>query len=300
MRYGITIAAVGDWPFVEICADDFNAIKAAKSRVLMLLDIEEDFELLAGNYSEYETAILEIVQRTMVRGYEPWTTGMDDLLLINRRLANVLTAARSYDDHARHAISTLYGRDSKAWDGVCAAFSRQYDQALGYRAMVALRNHMQHQSLPVQNIRYGSDKINPDGQCLVRFALQPKLDLATLRASGFKKSVLKELESAHENANVTALLREFVGGLGLAHQAVRELTMADSQEWKRRIGHVLEIGRMQFDQMLGLAAVSRDEEGNHPEVVEIFEDMIRRLDLLRARYGHVGFLKDWFISSESV
>lgn len=298
MKYGITIATIGEWPFIEVSRDEFHQIKTARSNLLMILDIEEKFELLAENYAEYESSILGIVQRRMVRGDGTWTTAMDDLLLINRRLTNVLMAGRLYEDHAKHAISTLYGSDALAH--VCAVFSQQYDQALGFRAMAALRNYSQHQALPVATIQYSSERTSRGGQHLIQFALRPQLNLAALRASDFKRSVLVELETDADGPNVTALLRDFVTGFGCAHHAIRELTKEDSGEWKRRIKDVLNIGREQVRQVLGLAAVARDDDGNHPEIVEVFEDMVSRLDALQVRYANVGFLKNWFVSGEGV
>ena len=167
MKYGLTIAAFGNWPFIEIPLDEFHQIKTARSNLLMMLDIEEKFELLVENHAEYESTILGIVQRRMVRGDGTWATAMDDVLLINRRLANVLTAGRLYEDHAKHAISTLYGSDSDACVRVRTALALQYDQALGFRVMEALRNYVQHQALPVAAIRYESERVGRDDRHLI-------------------------------------------------------------------------------------------------------------------------------------
>jgi hypothetical protein len=301
MVYGVTIASIGTWPFVEISAEEFERIKTARSRLLAVLDIEDRFELLAENYAEYESTILAVAQRRMVRRHDDgWTAAMDDLLLMNRRLANVLMAGRMYEDQAKHAVSGVYGSTSNTFTRLCAAFSEAYDESLGYRAMSALRNYSQHQGLPIGGFHYQSERTSRDGQDLICFGVRPQLNIAALRAAEFKRSVLAELESHEGHHNVTAFVRAFVGGIGHAHECIRELTRADVSECRRTINDVLSIGRTRIGQTLGLAIVARDEEGNHPEVLEIFEDMLQRLDALQARYADLGYLKNWFVTGEAV
>ena len=74
----------------------------------------------------------------------------------------------------------------------------------------------------------------------------------------------------------------------------------------RRRGGKVGISRLRRDfqgrvgAVVGLAVVARDDEGNHPEVVEVFEDCVHRLDALRKRYRTLGMLVGWFWSSEAV
>lgn len=300
MTYGITIATIGDWPFIAITPEEFQRIKAATMNLTAALEIEEKFDLFMENYAEYERNVLCIAQRQMLRGYGTWTTDMDDILLLNRRLANLLMAARLYTDQVKHDLATVYGTLSGVGRDIEAAFSREYDSALGYRIVEALRNHVQHEALPIRVLHYGPEKVDVNGRELIRFTLTPELDVAALRASNFKRGVLAEMEHAAASRNVTALVRDFVRGLSRVHNEIRRLMEDDIQGWKSETDRVVNVGRDQIHYQVGPAVVARDEQGNHPEVIAVFKDFVERLDAIRKRYRDIGLLTNWFVSSEAV
>jgi len=298
MNYGITIATVGDWPFIEITPDEFQRIKIARANLLVALGIEEKFQLLVDNYAEYESAVFSIAQQRMIRGDADWSIAMDDMLLLSRRLANVLTSGRLYTDQLKHEIADLFGKDSALSAKVKAAFSREYDAAIGYRVMEALRNYVQHQALPECRMRYGPEKVNrPCGQ-LIRYSLKLELDVVALRNSTFKASVLAELEQREEARNVTFALRQFLQGLSRVHYDIRNWIDSEVASWKATLDGVLEVGTAQIGQTNVLAAVARDDDGNHPEIIVVFTDIIKRLDALKSRYRDLGLLAGWFVSGE--
>jgi hypothetical protein len=299
MTYGITIATVGNWSFISITPEEFQQIKDARRKLLAALEIEEKFDLFMENYAEYERDVLRIAQRQMLRDDGTWTTAMDDILLLNRRLANLLMAGRLYRDQVRHDIATIYGRRSVKARNIDAAFSRESNGALGYRVIEALRNYVQHEALPIRNLHYGPEKVSSNGRELVRFTLTPELDVAALRVSDFKRSVFAEIEKS-AGRSVTVFAREFVTGLTRVQREIRQATEEDMHAWKSAIDGVVSVGREQFHCHIGLAVVARDEFGNHPEIIEIFEDFVQRLVALRKRYLNIGSLTEWFVSSEAV
>jgi sugar phosphate isomerase/epimerase len=142
--------------------------------------------------------------------------------------------------------------------------------------------------------------VNVGGRELVRFTLTPKLDVVALRDSNFKRSVLTEIEPKSAGRSVTVFVREFVRGLSRVHSEIRQATQDDMQGWKSAIDGVVSVGREQFHSHVGLAVVARDEYGNHPEIIEIFEEFVQRLVALRKRYLNIGLLTEWFVSSEAV
>jgi hypothetical protein len=135
---------------------------------------------------------------------------------------------------------------------------------------------------------------------LSAFHSLPELDIAALRLSDFKRSVLAEIEQKSAGRSVTVFAMEFVRGLSRVHREIRQVTEDDMQAWKSEINRVIGVGREQIHRRVGLAIVARDEQGNHPEVIEIFEDFVQRLDGLRKRYLNIGSLTEWFVSSEAV
>jgi hypothetical protein len=99
---------------------------------------------------------------------------------------------------------------------------------------------------------------------------------------------------------LTVFLRAFVRGLSRVHGEIRRLTEADLKTWKAQIDRVVKVGKDEIHCGLGLAVVARDEHGNHPEIIEVFEDCVQRLDALRNRYLNLGCLAEWFVSGEAI
>src|SRR5947208_13497242 len=100
MTYGLTILAIGNTAFLEITPDEFRQIKTAKLIAMTALAIEEKFEILVENYSEYERTLLDLTLGKMIRMNFDAVSFAADRQLINRRIANLLMAARLYIDQA--------------------------------------------------------------------------------------------------------------------------------------------------------------------------------------------------------
>src|SRR5690349_15095768 len=130
MNYGITIVTDGDWAFLAITSEEFGKVKLARANLLAALGSEEKCELLIENFTEYEREVFGIAQRRLLKGGSSWAASLEDMLLLNRRLVNVLTAARMYADQIKHDINSIYGSVSKVADRVRESLSREYDEAL--------------------------------------------------------------------------------------------------------------------------------------------------------------------------
>ena len=51
MKYGITIATIGDWPFIAITQQEFQQIKDAKMKLLAVIEVEEKFDLFQSAWA---------------------------------------------------------------------------------------------------------------------------------------------------------------------------------------------------------------------------------------------------------
>ena len=135
VRHGITLCTLGPRPFLAISADDFAALKTAQHNLLLMLSIEEKFDALLQNYAEYERELLSLaLEHTVFQVFE-WSTIIGDLHTVNRRLANVLTMARVYEDHTKQDLNTIYGMRNEVTEQLTQAFRTSYDESLGYRVM---------------------------------------------------------------------------------------------------------------------------------------------------------------------
>src|SRR6266849_1778491 len=135
MRNCIGSGFIGPWPFVDISAQEFELVKTAKHNLFVLLGVEEKFNLVIGNYLEYEQELLNLALVHMASHNPTWSSFHDAKALINRRLANLLTVSRLYIDQVKHDISSIYGKNASTTIQVRQAFSEQYDRLFGYRVM---------------------------------------------------------------------------------------------------------------------------------------------------------------------
>jgi hypothetical protein len=194
MKYMLTVLALGSWPFVEISAEEFAQAKDAKERLVTFIGIEEKLDILLENYAEYERHLLDLTLRRVLFRDLLWSSAMTDLQHLTRRLANFLSAARLYVDQSKHDLSSIYTSGSGQQEVLKQALSREYDGRFGYRVMEALRNYMQHRSLPIKKLGYPSIWEEVGSERMLRCSAEIYLDVVELREDKkFKSNVLGEL-----------------------------------------------------------------------------------------------------------
>src|ERR1019366_5533161 len=110
------------------------------------LAVEELFDLMMGNYEEFERELLAIALRwaTFIGAREDWVDAVDTVQLVGRRFANLLTTTHAYCDQLPHAVSSLFGRDPLELAKVREHFRAEHAAQLGYRVCAEFRKYMQH------------------------------------------------------------------------------------------------------------------------------------------------------------
>jgi hypothetical protein len=220
MPYALTTSDILESP-IQIDGSRYRLLAEADAIQHAVLRAEEKFDLVITNYEELESSLITLTTRHMIRRDLPWRRMSADRLLLNRRIANLLTTCRLYTDQVRHDVASPFKLDLAA---ISKLFSAQYDQSLGYRVMESLRNQLQHHSIPITGIRYGSVR---DGD-RAGFRIDLGLDLEMLQEGGFKASVLHELRAlAAPQLDIILFVREYVQGLATAHAVIRDLVKAD-------------------------------------------------------------------------
>ena len=227
--YVLTRPTLGAQPEIEIDATRHNALKAALEIQGVALEIEERFNLVMASYEEFEREILTITLAHMVRISPTWGGMFSDLLLLNRRVVNLLNTGKLYVDQVGHSVNKYSKQVGCTLEKVKEVFSEQSNKAPGYRIAPALRNHFQHRSLALLSISYPSSietKTEAEGEYdpLWSFGLGLKLDMEALRKDrGFRKA-REELESLQPaQKDPILLIRQYVEGLGHAQNQLRKL-----------------------------------------------------------------------------
>jgi hypothetical protein len=303
MEYGLARRVLGSPAFVPIAEDEYDAIRRAREGTLECMFLEEKFDLVVENHLEFETTLLEIVARDMIRQDQNYHSFQLERGLVDRRIANLLSAAKVYVDHAKQHVHRILELDGAATFDVDATLSTQYDTRFGYRCMEALRNHVQHHGFPVHTIRFNREWIDRQGERLRLNAVSPYVEPARLREDGeFKKSVLVEMEARGEKIDLKELIRDYVEGLSIAHFEIRGSVGQCAQTWDTIIKDAIQgyATENPDEGTLGLCVVKRSEDQRYSDWVPVLTDPLDQRGYFESKNGVLTNLTKRFITSEVI
>lgn len=302
MHYALTRMVLGSSGSVTLSDAEYKTIEAAMNGLLEYSSIEEKFDLVRENHLELEMALIEAAAQRMLQSGQDHRWFNEKRRLFNRRLMNFLSSARAYTDHVPQHFNRIFAEDKLAAQTLKAAFSREYDNRLGYRCMEALRNHAQHAGDPVHGAVYPAAWVGAREK--MRFSAEPYLSPTELAARGnFKASVLKELEAKGNQISFKNILRDYVEGLCTAHAELRQRVGHKYNEWTTTIRGSIESFRSQCpdeSSIIGLAAVIHDDEWCVSCEIPIVVDFLDYIDYLINKNYHYQNLTKAYATSEAV
>lgn len=297
MKYILTPRTLTSKKPVDISEAEFTAIKKARDTLLTATNVEEKYDLVVENYSEYERELLGLTVSWMLHRDFQWSSFASARYVVARRLANVLTVARSYEDQVKQDVQRASGDDGQRV--LVQKFAEEYDGSLGYRTMAALRNYLQHGGFPFKMTLRTTWN---DDRTRCQFVIIPLLEMSQLRGSSFKSAVRQQLDAfvaEKGEPNVTLFLRQFIEGLNRVHVHVRASLAEHVQHAQLEFGHVITRAREHFEgQVPGLAAVALDGGGHEQEVVAVFQDILDRRFELERMNRELPTLSSWYASGE--
>jgi hypothetical protein len=306
MRYGISKRVMGFGGFIEIDEAEYLLVKSARQNLLEILFLEEQLDLVAENYYEYETELLAIASRMMIFSDDDQLSMSRERNLIGRRIVNLLTAGRMYIDQSVQHVERMYGANSSTLSSIVKEFNFQYDKSLGYRAMEALRNYVQHRGVPIQSIKFSYKAVNPESESQLLYRAIPLIGVSELAEDrNFKRSVLDELEQIQHDGRVDArpLVREYVERISTIHEKIRELVGADLVRWERVIDETIEKFQAEFGKetsLAGLIVASEEGEWRWLETIAVSKVSIERRRALEKKNGLLVNLHKSYASNEII
>lgn len=209
---------------LEISGAEFATLANARKTLVDALAFEQKFELLLGNYLDFETGATRLSLTSLLGvDYTTYLSGATFLLEANRLLMNLLTAARAYLDQVKQDFKHLpltpaFGEHAKT---LCSA---EYDDSAEYRFMEALRNHSQHKGMPVHGYTAGEGL----HEALTFTCVQEQLS----EAGDFKSKVLAEMPA---KVDLRIYARQYVECLSNVHKQLRELVTASINEARQNV-----------------------------------------------------------------
>lgn len=262
MTYALTRLVFEERIVLEITPERYRELVAAAEGVTSALDVEEKFNLVLENFEEFEAELLRGALANSLFQNTDWSDKMTELHRLNRRLVNLLATCRLYVDQVPHNLSQEFAEDP----GLSAAFeaskSREFDARLGYRVMDALRNYMQHRSLPVHVLSYQSAWRDLPAGRMREHTVAPETEPQTIREDGkFKPATLAELEGLGARVDMTPLARQYVAGLAAVHKDLRSGMARLVEKWDGIIAQAgTEFLAAGASELTGLAAVRVSDE----------------------------------------
>lgn len=297
VRYGLTRLVLGPRQFVDLAAESYEEIRLAQSNLNLTLGLEELYDILLENFSEFEEVLLRLAIREVIFREEHWSPMVSRLHMVNRRLANLLSSCRLYIDHAKHGISQIYGSDSDAFVALNKSFSCEYDAHLEYRVMESLRNVAQHRSLPVHELRHIAGREEEDPARL-RSSVTPVLNVERLADEGdFKETVLKELRSGPKRLDLRPLVRQYIESLGRVQEELRAQMREDVRQWSRTLADAVALFAQSYGMQKSVGIAIEAEDGTFAESFHLVPEVDERRAALELKNRCV--VSHWFVSNEA-
>ena len=300
MKYGITRRILGCNTFINLSLGEFDEANIAKTNLMHALFIEEKLNYVLESFFEFERELLDMALDNILLSDMAWSASVNEVHTVNRRILNLLAACRLYVDHVAHSTCTIYGKglEFKAFK---EKTSTEYDSHLGYRAIEAMRNYVQHRGFPVHCVNRTSQRVDTEDGLRAKHTVIPKVKVAALAADKkFKSSVLQELQELGEEIDFRPLIREYIESIGRIHLHIRETLQDDIPIWEAVMKQVVmryrEVGG---EDTVGLAVVAEDESGNNVGRVEVFDDFMTRRQELERKNRHLTHCASHFVTSEA-
>lgn len=187
-------------------------LKQSRDILTAAFSIEENYDLLLGNYLELEKSAMSLAADGMIRLHREYYEMFEVTAEMNRRAVNLLSSARLFIDQLSQRFKTCGGDR-----GELKKFpSNEYDNFFEYRFMEELRNHVQHSGSAVHGLSMGGEwrprhKKEVQFFCLEAHTFRRFLSLD----KSFKSKILQECP---EKIDFLSAVRTYIAALSRIHQ----------------------------------------------------------------------------------
>jgi hypothetical protein len=280
----------------ELGEDRFKKIVEAKRALVIAAGIEEKFDILLGNYADFERELLSLALDDMLYAKSSYQDFHAERVTVTRRLVNLLSAASLFIEQIKKDLGAIYPRDSSLPPAAEAIIEKERTQRLGWRLMTALRNHALHSGLPV-SVQVGGSNDDETGKApKLRHWAEASLDVPKLQDDRrFDKDVLAALPANKRFLPINRLVREYVEGLGTVQDELRNLMIADTERWEGTI-----IGALnEFNPGKKLVLIwAQDDVGKQQDGEQVFEELTTYRKHLAHKNSRAVGLSRHHVSSE--
>ncbi|MEZ9039586.1 MULTISPECIES: hypothetical protein [unclassified Vibrio] len=263
---------IGNVPVVEIKEAEYLEIIHSNRVLRCGLSIEEKFEIMNSNLKEFE---LDVCNETMLNDAfrsMDYNGVFNFRILIERRLANLLTSTKTYVDQIPSAARDSFHNQPEILKDAKKYFNEMYDASFEYRFMEMIRNHVQHNGIAIHTLEHASELTERGVQNKVMvFSTQEQL----AQNSKNKKATLKETP---ESVDLLQASKVYVSRLTDVHHRIRSLTAANVTSARKVFESAIARYESAGGDCLGLTVFTEDTHHEPIQIALEFDDV--RLMLL--------------------
>ncbi len=273
----------------------FNRTCIAKDGVLLCVDLEEKLAILLDNYYEFEMELFSHGLRWVMHEDWRWSTRRDLVLTINRRLLNLTNAIWMYWDQVR-------GELKRCKNSLESEFRKhlvkQIDSAFSSPSLLLtkiLRNYCQHQDVGLEGVgvsraRYklsrSIPKLGPEDRNFATATLAVRVaDLSISRNHPARPQLDKLHRTKVEKWDPAPALRSAIDEITKLHCELRSELSEKLDEWNADLQWVFNIAEREFPDQVALCVAEKLGRGRYRKRVEVFQDLMQRVENLRKTNG---------------
>lgn len=297
MKHALRILALGHSKYIDISAEEFEAIKVAREQLRVFGTFTENYRIVLESYHRLETVKHEIELNNLLYGFGFYGGLLDIRVALNSAIMAYLATARYFLDSGDKMLTKLIG--AQAFAAFEAFRANIYDTQKEYKFVEGLRNYVQHRAVPVDNMKFYNfveDTKNHETSDIVT-AVSLLVNRDSLQNDEkFKKGALVNMPDAIDIIQCT---RVHMGGMWALHDYIISNHGALAATARKVISD--QIDRFQKEvggSVVGLHAVAYSDGKEITEQAPVllkWDDA--RLDALK-KIGNLKNLHKWYISGK--
>ncbi len=293
-----TIANIG------IKEAEYLQIKQARDNLFEALFLEENLDIVIENYYEYEVELLAMATRMMLGNNMDFFSTNRDRILICRRISNLMSACRMYQDQIMHHISNIYGNTSDIFNQIDNEERNYHNNNFEYQVMEELRNYAQHRDLPLQNVMYSLQTVEQEGTSKFLYTVIPFINILMLKEDKkIKRKVIDKLLliTGKYGVDIRPIMRDYIECIGYIHEKVRELITPNILEWEKLIYNTINRFPNEIfmnDTSGNISLIIEKDDGSIFERIDIFDEFIVKRRELEMKNRFLENLKKCYVSNE--
>src|SRR3546814_8691927 len=139
-----------------------------------------------------------------------------------------------------------------------------------------------------------------DDKVLLLHLVLASINLAKIKGDkNISAKLLAEIDGDLELLDVATLTREYIEALGGVHDGLRKLLNGALAEWKSTVSDAIaRYVEINGGNAIGLSVAEFNENGTVKSHINIFDDLLRRLERLTRRNGRLINLRRRYVTNE--